>query len=89
MATWKSRKRSGFVVYSHLKNSAFEQLRGMKGLPFVNRRYTKGVTFLSKMLNKRVRGWMAVPTGLVPRDKTNHICSHVVACSVPINDVNF
>ena len=90
MATWKSKKGSGFVVYSYLKDNTFEQLRGVKGIPFVNRRYTKGVPFLSKMLYKRVRGWTAVPTGLIPRDKTrNHICSHVVACSVPINDVNF
>ena len=66
-----------------------QQLRGMKGPPFVNRRYSKGIPFESKMLYKRVRGWTAVSTGLVPRDQTNHICLHVVACSVPIKDVNF
>ena len=50
MAVKKSRKRSGFVIYSYLKDSAFqfaavergaEFLTGyVKGVPFVNRVYT-------------------------------------------------
>jgi len=48
MAGKKSRKRSGFVIYSYLKDSAFAAVergadfltRHVKGVPFVNRRYT-------------------------------------------------
>ena len=47
MAVKKSRKRSGFVIYSLLKDSAFAVVergasfltRYVKGVPFVNRRY--------------------------------------------------
>ena len=42
----KSRKRSGFVIYSNFKYSAFTAVR-----------YVKGVPLLSKMVYKRVRGW--------------------------------
>ena len=57
-------KRSGFVVYSHFKNSAFQAIkrdakfpaRYVKKVPFLTEKYTKGVPFLPKMVYKRVRG---------------------------------
>ena len=62
MAVRKSRKRSGFVVYSYIINSEFTVIKRdgkfltgyVKGVPFVNRGYMKGVPFLSKMVYKRV-----------------------------------
>ena len=63
MTVKKSRKLSGFVIYSHFKNSAFiaveraKKTRYVKGVPFVIERYAKGVPFLSKMVYKGVRGW--------------------------------
>ena len=62
MTVKKSRKLSGFVIYSHFKNSAFIAVeRGkkkkrttyVKGVPFVSERYTKGAPLLSKMVYKR------------------------------------
>ena len=69
MSVNKSRKRSGFVIYSYrlyfkdmaltaVKRDTKFKNRFVKGTPliyFVNRRYTKGVPFPSKMLYKRVR----------------------------------
>ena len=69
MSVNKSRKRSGFVIYSYtlyfkdmalttVKRDTKFKNRFVKGIPlicFVNRRYTKGVPFPSKMLYKRVR----------------------------------
>ena len=66
-AVKKSTKRSGFVVYSKSKESAFtaiiKAIRWMqsstwylKGVPFVSKKYTIGVPFLPKMVNKWVRG---------------------------------
>ena len=69
MSVNKSRKRSGFVIYSYtlyFKDRALTTVQRdtkfkngfVKGIPlicFVNRRYTKGVPFPSKMLYKRVR----------------------------------
>ena len=65
MAVKKSRRRSGFVIYSYSKDSTFTTVkRGaefwtthMKGIPFVNRKYTKGEqAFSVKKVYKRVRG---------------------------------
>ena len=52
MAVRKSRKRSGFVIYSCLKDTAFTavkkgETRYEKGVPFVNKKNTKVVLFLS------------------------------------------
>ena len=57
MALKKSRKCSGFVVYSYLRNSVFTAVK-IKGkhsskyvcerVPFVNRSYTEEVLFLGK-----------------------------------------
>ena len=57
MAVKKSRKRSGFVIYSyskvrqpHLtpgKRDVKFQSKYVKEVPFVNRRYTKGEPFQS------------------------------------------
>ena len=69
MSVNKSRKRSGFVIYSYtlyfkdralttVKRDTKFKNRFVKGIPltyFVSRRYTKGVPFPSKMLYKRVR----------------------------------
>ena len=60
MTVKKSRKLSGFVIYSHFKNSAFiavergekKRTRYVKGVPFVSERNTKGAPFLSKMVYK-------------------------------------
>ena len=75
MTVKKSRKLSGFVIYSHFKNSAFiaverakKKTRYVKGVPFVIERYAKGVPFLSKMVYKGVRGWKL---GEEPRRKVN------------------
>ena len=70
MAVKKSRKRSGFVIYSYFEDSAFTavkrdaelQPRYVKGVICIssanvaNRTYRKGVSFLSKMVYKRVTG---------------------------------
>ena len=59
MAVKKSRKRSGFGIYSYLGYSAVTVARKdgkllswfvRKGYHFVNRGYMKGVSFLSKMV---------------------------------------
>ena len=50
----KSRKRSGFVIYSYFKDRALTVVKGdakfltkyVKGVPFVSRKYVKGVPFL-------------------------------------------
>lgn len=65
-AVKKSTKRSGFVIYSKSKESAFTAIKAirwmqsstwyLKGVPFVSKRYMIGVPFLPKMVNKRVRG---------------------------------
>ena len=62
----KSRKRSIFVIDSHLKDSVFTAvmeakfyIRYVKGVPFVNRKYTKGVPFrwgFREKWYKRARG---------------------------------
>ena len=63
----KLKKRSGFVINSNLKDSAFKEVKRdakyVKGVPFFNRRYMKGVPFLYKMVKKckgfplkRIRG---------------------------------
>ena len=75
MAVKKLRNRSGFVIYSYLKDSVFTAFkwdakfytRYVKGAPLVNRRYTKGEPFVSKMVYKRVRG---CTLGRSPPDKT-------------------
>ena len=70
MAVKKSRKRSGFVIYSYFEDSAFTavkreaklQPRYVKGVICIssanvaNRTYRKGLSFLSKMVYKRVTG---------------------------------
>ena len=56
MIVKKSRKRSGFVIYSFFKDSAFTAIkreenaltRYVKGVAFINKRHTKGLPFLSK-----------------------------------------
>ena len=55
MAVKKSRKRSGFVIFSYLKvrqphltpgkRDVKFQSKYVKGVPFVNKRYTKGEPF--------------------------------------------
>ena len=65
-AVKKSRKRSGFVINSKSKESAFTAIKAirwmksstwyLKGVPFVSKKYMIGVPFLPKMVNKRVRG---------------------------------
>ena len=68
VAMKKSRKHSGFVIYSSCKYSAFTAVkmdekvltRYMKGVSFVNRRHMKGAEYLfceKLMVYKRVRGW--------------------------------
>ena len=64
MAVKKSKKCSGFVISSYLKNSAFTAVymytkfktRYVKEVPFVNSSYMKGVPFLPKIVYKKVRG---------------------------------
>ena len=59
----KSQKRSGFVICSNEKDSAFVAVktgcanvyyRYVKRVPFVNRSYTKGVPFMSRIVPKRI-----------------------------------
>ena len=60
LAVKKSRKSSGFVMYSYFKDSTFTAKPGyVKRVPFVNRRYTKGAPFRSKLVYKMVRGWIS------------------------------
>ena len=68
LAVKKSRKRSGFVTYSYFKDSAFTlravknakfETRYVKRVPFINRGYTKEAPFRSKLVYKRVRGWIS------------------------------
>ena len=64
MAVKKSRKRSGFVIFSCLKDSAFTAVkrdakvltRYVKGHLFSVEGKRNGEPFLSKSLDKRVRG---------------------------------
>ena len=61
MAVKKSRKRSGFVIYSYCKNSAFiaverDKSRYVKRIPFVKIRYTKGVPFLCQKWYRYIKG---------------------------------
>ena len=64
MAVKKSRKRSGFFIYSYFKESAFTAVkrdakfyaRYVKGVPFVNRRCMKGSPFLSQLVYKGDKG---------------------------------
>ena len=50
-----NRRCSGFMIFSHLKHSAFTATRLEEGVPFkfVNRRYTIAVPFLLKVVYKR------------------------------------
>lgn len=50
-----NRRCSGFMIFSHLKHSAFTATRLEKGVPFkfVNRRYTIAVPFQLKVVYKR------------------------------------
>ena len=59
MAVKKSRKRSGFVIYSYhvYRQCIWSKLGMWKKVPLVNRWYTKRVPFLPKMVYKRVRDW--------------------------------
>ena len=52
MAVRKSRKRSGFVIYSYLKTVHSQQLKGMQSSYLETWK-----AFLSKMVHKGVRGW--------------------------------
>ena len=52
MAVRESRKRSGFVIYSHLKTVHSQQLKGMQSSYLETWK-----AFLSKMVHKGVRGW--------------------------------
>ena len=64
MVVKKSRKRSGFFIYSYFKESVFTAVkrdakfyaRYVKGVPFVNRRCMKGPPFLSQLVYKRDKG---------------------------------
>ena len=66
-AVKETRKCSGFVIDSYLKDCTFTAVKRdarvkfltgyVKGITFFKRRYKKGVPFLSKMVYKRVSRW--------------------------------
>ena len=73
----KSRKRSGFVIYSYFKFSAFTlverdakfEVSYKKGVTFVKKRRSKGVPFPSEMVCKRIKG-LDGPPGRASPHKT-------------------
>ena len=68
-----NRRCSGYMIFSHLKHSAFTATRLEKGVPFkfVNRRYTIAVPFQLKVVYKRAAN-RSISNGLhtlVSKDK--------------------